>query len=238
MKNSDVQNNVVCIVGPSGSGKSTVGYIVATLLGYRFVDVGKIWRIVGAKVLERGQDPTRALDCHRAAQELQRCAERLAPVVRPDCLVADKLITMMGCSMGQLVQPEVGMATAQSTKHEIILEIVADAVRTLYWPGGNIVVGRPFTYERVYPLAFLRVMLFAGEKLRAAVNLESETKADMVARDQLDGLAAITWEALNELDATYNMGRWATIDLARDIRGLVERRSPVPVPNQSALNAL
>lgn len=231
-----LENNVIAIVGPSGSGKSTVGYIVAVRLGYRYLDVGKIWRIIGAKIVQNGQTPDNERACLAVADALVEAAKRLGAAANRDDLLADHLVEMMGATPGQLVQRGVGQATARSTVHISVRRAVAEAVRALYGESGTIVVGRPFTYTEVFPDAYLKVLIYGKEKLRAALKMEEETPAEVAERDRLDGLEVITMQELAEVDAAYNVGTWETVDLARAIATLAWQRSPVSMSLK--LNAL
>ncbi len=47
----------VAIDGPSGAGKSTIARILATDLGFVYVDTGALYRAVGLAMLSRGIDP-------------------------------------------------------------------------------------------------------------------------------------------------------------------------------------
>lgn len=47
---------VVAIDGPAGAGKSTVSRRLASELGYRYVDTGAMYRIIGVLAAERGVD--------------------------------------------------------------------------------------------------------------------------------------------------------------------------------------
>ncbi len=47
---------VVAIDGPAGAGKSTVSRRLAAELGYRYVDTGAMYRIIGVLAAERGMD--------------------------------------------------------------------------------------------------------------------------------------------------------------------------------------
>jgi cytidylate kinase len=49
---------VVAIDGPSGVGKSTVAKLIASRLGYTYLDSGALYRAVAWKVLSTGTDPT------------------------------------------------------------------------------------------------------------------------------------------------------------------------------------
>ncbi|MDP2260080.1 MAG: (d)CMP kinase [Caulobacter sp.] len=59
---------VIAVDGPAASGKGTIAVKLGTLYGYPVLDSGLLYRAVGVKVLERGQDlddPVAALDAAR-----------------------------------------------------------------------------------------------------------------------------------------------------------------------------
>ncbi|MDX9917678.1 MAG: (d)CMP kinase [Gudongella sp.] len=47
----------IAIDGPAGAGKSTVAKIIASQLGFEYVDTGAMYRALTLKVLELGEDP-------------------------------------------------------------------------------------------------------------------------------------------------------------------------------------
>ena len=47
---------VVAIDGPAGAGKSTVSRRLAQALGYRYIDTGAMYRVIGVLAAERGVD--------------------------------------------------------------------------------------------------------------------------------------------------------------------------------------
>lgn len=66
-------NGIVTIDGPSGAGKSTVSQMLATRLGYTYLDTGAMYRAVGLKVERTGIDPadTAALEELLAGLDLE-----------------------------------------------------------------------------------------------------------------------------------------------------------------------
>lgn len=52
-----MQNNVIAIDGPAASGKGTLARTLADKLGYAYLDTGKLYRVVGFNVLQKGGDP-------------------------------------------------------------------------------------------------------------------------------------------------------------------------------------
>lgn len=72
---------VIAVDGPAASGKGTIAIKLGALYGYPVLDSGLLYRAVGVKVLERGQDlgdEAAALDAARSLDpaELERPAVR------------------------------------------------------------------------------------------------------------------------------------------------------------------
>lgn len=61
---------VVAVDGPAGSGKSTVSRRVARALGYRYVDTGAMYRVVGLLAHRRGVDLEDAAALTRVCEDL------------------------------------------------------------------------------------------------------------------------------------------------------------------------
>lgn len=53
-----MNNKSIAIDGPSGAGKSTLAKMLATKLGYLYVDTGAIYRTVGLYAFRKGVEPT------------------------------------------------------------------------------------------------------------------------------------------------------------------------------------
>jgi len=51
-----MQKKIITIDGPSGGGKSTVSQMLATSLGYTYLDTGAMYRAVGIKIVRSGID--------------------------------------------------------------------------------------------------------------------------------------------------------------------------------------
>ncbi len=45
---------VVAVDGPAGAGKSTISRRLAEVLGYRYIDTGAMYRVIGVLAAERG----------------------------------------------------------------------------------------------------------------------------------------------------------------------------------------
>jgi cytidylate kinase len=61
---------VIAIDGPAASGKGTLARRLARHLGYAYLETGRLYRAVAAKVLDAGLDPRDEAAAARAAQDL------------------------------------------------------------------------------------------------------------------------------------------------------------------------
>ncbi len=62
---------IIAIDGPAASGKGTLARKLAEVLGYAYLDTGKLYRAVGVRVLEAGKNPQNARAAIRAAELLR-----------------------------------------------------------------------------------------------------------------------------------------------------------------------
>lgn len=61
---------IIAVDGPVAAGKGTLARNLAAELGLAYLDTGSIYRAVGAKILDRGEDPGDPVAALRAAEEL------------------------------------------------------------------------------------------------------------------------------------------------------------------------
>lgn len=78
---------IIAIDGTAASGKGTLARRLAALLGFAYLDTGKLYRYVGLAVLESGGDPDREEDAAAAARALEgrlRPADLADPALETD----------------------------------------------------------------------------------------------------------------------------------------------------------
>ena len=146
---------VIAIDGPSGAGKSTAGRIVATRLGYVFLDTGAMYRALALKAL-RARTP---LDDGAALATLAADA-RIE--LRPDGGV-----TVDGEDVtGALRTREVSTAASQVSVHPAVRRVMVARQQELGRRGGVVMDGRDIA-TAVFPDADLKFYVDADPAMRA-----------------------------------------------------------------------
>ncbi len=64
---------IIAIDGPAAAGKGTLARRLAAHLGLPYLDTGLLYRAVGRRVLDAGEDPS---DAERRAGRRGRCGRR------------------------------------------------------------------------------------------------------------------------------------------------------------------
>jgi len=66
------QGVVIAVDGPSAAGKGTLARRLAATLGLPYLDTGLLYRAVGRRVLDAGENPADPVAAERAARDLRR----------------------------------------------------------------------------------------------------------------------------------------------------------------------
>ena len=174
----------VAIDGPAGAGKSTVARLVASALGYTYVDTGAMYRAVAWATVEAGISPANsAAVCALAASiEIHLEPER---VFVSDLEITDKIRT-----------PEISNLTSPISALPCVRTRLAALQREMGQRGGVVMEGRDIGTV-VLPGAEVKVFLTASQAERvrrrreelgaAGIELSrAQLEADIAARDQRD----------------------------------------------------
>jgi len=150
---------VIAIDGPTASGKGTVAQAVARALGYRCLDSGALYRIVGLLALEQGAD----LD---AAAPLVALAQGLEPEFR------DGRILVVGRDITEDIRSEsAGAAASRVAAVGPLRAALLELQRRQRQLPGLVADGRDMGTV-VFPDARLKVYLVADVRVRAERRLK------------------------------------------------------------------
>ncbi len=156
---------VIAIDGPAGSGKSTIARMVASKLGYYFLNTGSFYRAYTLSALDRGIDP---LDRDKVLAN----SEKIKITVENGNICIDGLE-----SEKRLHTPEVDAYCSQVSSDPRIRELVNKAVRKLA-SGMNIVTEGRDTTTVIFPNAEYKFYFDASPEIRAKRRAEEQEGSD------------------------------------------------------------
>jgi len=175
---------IIAIDGPAGAGKSTISKIVATKLGYTYIDTGAMYRAVGWKFSQTGKSFDENI--------LREIVEKI------DIELDDKArVFVDGEEVTKKIRtPEVSKLASYVSKFSFVRKKLTELQRKMAQHGKVIMDGRDIGTE-VLPNADLKIFLTASldERARrrfaelkeknAEVNLQ-EIKQEIFLRDKQD----------------------------------------------------
>ncbi len=150
---------VICVDGPSGSGKGSLASALAERLGWRYLESGALYRVIGAMALERGV----ATDDEAA---LARMAEGLKIDLFGEQVRAD------GVDLTARIRDEaVAAAASEAARHPQVRQAILAQQRRAAEGGGDehaglVADGRDMGTV-VFPGAELKIFLTASAEARA-----------------------------------------------------------------------
>jgi len=170
---------VVAIDGPAGAGKSTVSRIVASRLGFTYLNTGAMYRCVTLAMLESGADP----DDREAIGTIARTAE---------IEFRAEHVFLAGHDVSEAIRADdVTDATAHIAAYPEVRAAMVQRQQELFAAGGFVAEGRD-TGTVVVPEAPLKIYLTASLEERAERRSHetgedaSIVQAALASRDRLD----------------------------------------------------
>lgn len=161
-----MKNEIVTIDGPSGVGKSTVSRIVASELGYTYLDTGAMYRAVGYYFFKNNIDPE---DVDRINPMLAQIHLTLKPA---DSVDEDVGVIINGDDISSKIRtPEMSMIASTISALPCVRGFLTEQQRAIGKPGGVVAEGRDMGTV-VFPGAKFKFYLDADpeERCRRRVN--------------------------------------------------------------------
>ena len=180
---SDSRRLIIAIDGPAGSGKSTVARMLASRLGYAYIETGAMYRAVALLAMRSGA----SLEDGAALEALTCAAE-----MRFAATDAGTRLFVNGEDVTESVRtPEVTAAASVVSAVPGVRRALVERQRALGADGGIIMEGRDIGTQ-VFPGAQVKVFLDASPQVRgerrvaqAGGDIE-ETAAQLAERDRRD----------------------------------------------------
>lgn len=148
---------VIAIDGPSGAGKSTIARMLASRLGYVYIDTGAMYRAVGWKALKHGIDT-------KDESALAGLAEQTEITIKKDN--DDPRVYVDGTDVtNEIRTPEIGMAASDVSKSAAVRLRLLALQRRLGENGGVVMDGRDIGTV-VFPNADIKFYLDASAQER------------------------------------------------------------------------
>lgn len=179
---------IVAIDGPAGAGKSTVAKLLATRLGFLYLDTGALYRAVAWKVRQRGLNP-----------EDRAAVSALLPETRIEMTSTDGAMRVLvdGRDVtGELRTPDITSCASVVSVIPAVREWLLPIQRSIGAAGAVVAEGRDIG-TKVFPSADVKFFLEADAEIRAVrrhqelvaagrpVALET-TRQDLSSRDRRD----------------------------------------------------
>ncbi|WP_456385031.1 (d)CMP kinase [Desulfolithobacter sp.] len=161
MSQAERKLEIVTIDGPSGVGKSTVSRLLASRLGYTYLDTGAMYRAVGLACGRAGVD---VRDEETVARLLDTMVIKLLP---PDEEDGDVRVLLNGEELGQeLRSPETGMLASRVSALRPVRDRLTRMQQEIGRQGKIVAEGRD-TGTVVFPDAAWKFFLDASPEERA-----------------------------------------------------------------------
>jgi len=174
----------IAIDGPSGAGKGTVARAVAAALGYRHIDSGAMYRVVGWQAVQA-----------RVALEDEPSVARIAEMARIEIVPAGVFVD--GADVTRAIRtPEIDRAAAAVARLPRVRAELVARQRAMGADGGIVMEGRDIGTV-VFPGADVKIYLDASPEERArrraldpahsgGPTAVAEVATALTARDELD----------------------------------------------------
>ena len=155
-----MSERVVTIDGPAGSGKGTVGQLLATRLGWHYLDSGALYRACAYVALQNGITAERI---EALLDRLERVKFETVPVAQG----GEARVLLNGEDISAAVRTaECGQMASKVAVNQNLRRVLLNVQRQFCQPPGLVADGRDMG-SVVFPNAMLKVYLTASLKVRS-----------------------------------------------------------------------
>lgn len=178
---------VITIDGPSGAGKGTISWRLANALGYRLLDSGALYRIIGLKAYQAGLLSQSHDTAHLDENALQALTQSLQIIMTPNQTTQQMDIHINGQAVGTDIRNEtVGGYASQVATLPKVRAALLDLQRNMAKHAGIIADGRDMGTV-VFPNADVKIYLTASADARAKRRIQQLiTQGDIFANEEAD----------------------------------------------------
>ena len=158
---------IIAIDGPAGSGKSTVAKLVATRLGFTYLDTGAMYRAVACRAIATGVDLTEPLS-DESIRRLADIAENETVDFETDQeggLATRVFIGGIDVSK-EIRTPEADRAVSPVSAEPLVRQALTEQQRRFGYANDTVMEGRDIATV-VFPDAELKIFLTASPEERA-----------------------------------------------------------------------
>jgi len=157
-KLSGLAGKIIAIDGPAGSGKSTTARLLASKIGYTFLDTGAMYRVVAWVALKKGLSVDDGKSLEMISRQVEISFEMDGEINR---------VFLFGKEMTDEIRtPEVTKAVSPVSVHAGVRKALVKRQREMAKNGSVVAEGRDTT-SVVFPNADLKIYLDASIEERA-----------------------------------------------------------------------
>lgn len=157
-KLSGLAGKIIAIDGPAGSGKSTTARLLASKIGYTFLDTGAMYRVVAWVALKKGLSVDDGKSLEMISRQVEISFEMDGEINR---------VFLFGKDLSDEIRtPEVTQAVSPVSVHAGVRKALVKRQRDLAKDGSIVAEGRDTT-SVVFPNADLKIYLDASIDERA-----------------------------------------------------------------------
>ncbi len=200
----------VALDGPSGSGKSTLAKVLASRLGYVYIDTGALYRTIGLYICKMGIDPENVEDVVSALSQIN---------IKMSLVDGAGVVFLDGVAVGNEIRtPEIAAYASNVSKIPQVRAFLLDLQRKIAAENNVIMDGRDIGTV-ILPNAQVKIFLTANNESRALRRYkELAERGENVTFEQV--LADLLWRDKNDSEREISPAVPATDSVMLDNSGM------------------